>query len=146
MRAIHFGAGNIGRGFIGAVLQDAGYFVTFADVNQDLIDKLRSSDGYDLVELGEGNKRTHYENFDVLNSALEQDRLREAIGQADIITASVGTNILPFIAPAIAEGLKARKSKAPLVIMACENAINATNILQAKIAELTTLPKKKKEE
>ena len=59
MRAIHFGAGNIGRGFIGAVLQDAGYFVTFADVNQDLIDKLRSSDGYDLVELGEGKKRTH---------------------------------------------------------------------------------------
>ena len=140
MRAIHFGAGNIGRGFIGAVLQDAGYFVTFADVNQDLIDKLRSSDGYDLVELGEGKKRTHYENFEVLNSALEQDRLREAIGQADIITASVGTNILPFIAPAIAEGLKARKSKAPLVIMACENAINATDILQAKIAELTTLP------
>ncbi len=140
MRAIHFGAGNIGRGFIGAVLQDAGYFVTFADVNQDLIDKLRSSNGYDLIELGEGNKRTHYENFRVLNSALEQDRLREAIGQADIITASVGTNILPFIAPAIAEGLNTRKSKAPLVIMACENAINATDILQAKIAELTTLP------
>ena len=140
MRAVHFGAGNIGRGFIGAVLQDAGYFVTFADVNQGLIDKLKSSDGYELVELGHSNARTHYSNFDVVNSSTEQDKLTAAIAEADIITASVGTNILPFIAPAIVAGLESRTSTNPLVIMACENAINATDILQQKIAELTTLP------
>lgn len=140
MRAVHFGAGNIGRGFIGAVLQDAGYFVTFADVNQDLIDKLKSADGYDLVELGESGAKFHYDNFDVVNSATEQEKLTAAIMQADIITASVGTNILPFIAPAIVQGIQARTASNPLVIMACENAINATDILQEKIAELTTVP------
>ena len=57
MRAVHFGAGNIGRGFIGAVLQDAGYFVTFADVNKELIAKLRSSIGYSLFELGEAKSQ-----------------------------------------------------------------------------------------
>lgn len=31
-RAIMIGAGNIGRGFIGALLEKSGYHVVFADV------------------------------------------------------------------------------------------------------------------
>ena len=142
MRAVHFGAGNIGRGFIGAVLQDAGYFVTFADVNKELIAKLRSSNGYSLFELGEAQKETHYENFEVLDSTVDESALIAAIGQADVITASVGANILAAIAPVISRGIQSRSSDSPLVIMACENAINATDILWSKILEtLERLPK-----
>jgi mannitol-1-phosphate 5-dehydrogenase len=142
MRAVHFGAGNIGRGFIGAVLQDAGYFVTFADVNKELIAKLRSSNGYDLIELGEAEKQTRYENFEVLDSTADEAVLIAAIGQADVITASVGTNVLPAIAPVISRGIQSRTSDSPLVIMACENAVNATDILSSKILEtLERFPK-----
>ena len=38
LKAVHFGAGNIGRGFVGLVLHNAGYELVFADVAAPLID------------------------------------------------------------------------------------------------------------
>ncbi|MBQ9819166.1 MAG: mannitol-1-phosphate 5-dehydrogenase, partial [Bacteroidales bacterium] len=46
MKAIQFGAGNIGRGFIGAVLAQAGYQVVFADVVADLLDQINNRKQY----------------------------------------------------------------------------------------------------
>lgn len=40
MIALHFGAGNIGRGFIGALLHHSGYDVVFADVNDTMVSLL----------------------------------------------------------------------------------------------------------
>ena len=133
MKAIHFGAGNIGRGFIGAVLQDAGYHVVFADVNKDVIDSLNAAGHYKVIEIGEGGVTTEYSNFSAVNSLLEPEALQEELADADLVTASVGANILPRIAPAIAEAIQARKAKAPLVVMACENAVNATDVLAREI-------------
>ncbi|MFM1950979.1 MAG: hypothetical protein RL418_666, partial [Actinomycetota bacterium] len=103
MKAIHFGAGNIGRGFIGAVLQDAGFHVVFADVNKEVIDSLNAAGHYKVIEVGDGGKTVDYSNFSAVNSMLEPERLQEELATADVITASVGANILPRIAPAIAE-------------------------------------------
>jgi mannitol-1-phosphate 5-dehydrogenase len=138
VRAVHFGAGNIGRGFIGALLQDAGYHVTFADVNAAVVEQLSSLKTYRVIELGSGGKTKAYANFDAVNSATQGADLTEALSMADIITTSVGPNILVHVAPAISAGLAARTSAAPAVVMACENAINATDSLHQHILGAAT--------
>jgi mannitol-1-phosphate 5-dehydrogenase len=46
MLAVHFGAGNIGRGFIGQMLFASGYEICFIDVNQHVIDDINSLKQY----------------------------------------------------------------------------------------------------
>lgn len=128
--AVHFGAGNIGRGFVGLLLNQAGYEIVFADVADALIDQLKAADSYVVHEVGEGGQDHTVSNFRALNSAKELDQVVAEIASADVVTCAVGPNILKFIAPAIRQGIDARSADAPkLVVMACENAINATDNL-----------------
>ena len=128
--AVHFGAGNIGRGFIGALLQDAGYHVVFADVNQELIDSMKALGSYTLTELASVPKQKLYKDFQVLNSVTETQELTQLIAKAEIVTASVGANVLGRIAPVIEAGLSHRTSQDKLVVMACENALGASEIIK----------------
>ncbi|MCL6408545.1 mannitol-1-phosphate 5-dehydrogenase, partial [Dickeya dadantii] len=56
MKALHFGAGNIGRGFIGKLLADANVELTFADVNQPLLDALNSRKSYSVRIVGDNTQ------------------------------------------------------------------------------------------
>src|SRR5690606_2987136 len=132
MKAVHFGAGNIGRGFVGLILHDAGYEVVFVDVNADLIDALRATPSYLVLEVGAGASTRTVDNYRALNSATNEADVVAEIATADIVTTAVGPNILRFLAPLIAQAIAARSSSLPpLAVMACENAINATDLLRA---------------
>ncbi|RUQ23427.1 mannitol-1-phosphate 5-dehydrogenase [Kocuria sp. HSID16901] len=137
MKALHFGAGNIGRGFVGVLLHEAGYELVFADVAQPLIDALNSEDSYTVHEVGEQARDIQVTNFSGVNSASDPDALTEQIRTADIVTTAVGPTVLKIIAPAIARGLKARAESGAgkVAVMACENAINATDGLAEAIRE-----------
>ncbi len=136
MIAVHFGAGNIGRGFIGQLLHDAGYSLVFLDVNTDLVNLLNEQSSYRIIETGGTAKTTEVSNFKAFNTNTEFDLAVEAIASADLLTTSVGANALKFLVPAVVAGLKARTSTEPLLIMACENAIRATDIFRAEIAAI----------
>lgn len=136
MIAVHFGAGNIGRGFIGQLLHQAGYALTFLDVNDDVVQQLKTHDSYKVIETGVGATTHTIANFTALNSGTEFDEAAKVIASAQILTTSVGPNVLKFLAPLIVAGLKLREDGNPLVIMACENAIRATDILKSHILEI----------
>jgi mannitol-1-phosphate 5-dehydrogenase len=136
LKAVHFGAGNIGRGFVGLLLHNAGYEVVFADVNAEIIDALAASDSYLVTEVGEGATEWTVDNYRALNSATHEADVIAEIASADVVTTAVGPNVLRFVAPVIAAAIAQRDpALAPLTVMACENAINATDLLKAEIVK-----------
>lgn len=135
-KAVHFGAGNIGRGFIGLLLSQAGYHVSFVDVAAPLVDDINTLGKYNVQIFGEAEK-TLVENVSAINSNENLDALLDAIVEADIVTTAIGPNILKFIAPNIAKGLTKRVSvnKTPLNIIACENMVGGSTVLKNFVYE-----------
>ncbi len=132
MKNVNFGAGNIGRGFVGLLLHNTGYEIVFADVAEALIEELAAADSYQVHEVGELPTVHTVDNFRALNSALAPQAVVAEIATADMVTTAVGPNILQFAAPLIARGIAARDAGlAPLKVMDCETATNATDILEA---------------
>jgi mannitol-1-phosphate 5-dehydrogenase len=134
-KAVHFGAGNIGRGFVACFLHNSGYEVVFADVNGAVVDQLNASKSYKVIEVGaEGTTEAIITNYRAINSKEQEEQLIEEISTADVVTCSVGPRILKFIAPVIAKGIDRRPAELqPLAVIACENAINATDDLATHI-------------
>lgn len=133
-KAIQFGAGNIGRGFIGALLEQSGYHVVFADVNQEILDKINQDKEYTIHVMDVECSEQKITNISAVNSA--SPAILEEIAEADFITTAVGLVILPRIAPTIANGIKMRKEKGKtdfLNIVACENAIKASSQLKEEV-------------
>lgn len=134
MRAVHIGAGNIGRGFVGLLLHKAGYEVVFSDVADDLITSLQAADSYTVRTVGQTPDTVVVDGFRAINSTTDPQALAGEISSADVVTTAVGAHILRFVAPGIAAGIEARPAGAPKVaVMACENALNATDLLEAEV-------------
>ncbi|EOV9658001.1 mannitol-1-phosphate 5-dehydrogenase [Cronobacter turicensis] len=131
MKALHFGAGNIGRGFIGKLLADAGIGLTFADVNQTVLDALNARHSYQVRVVGEQEQTDTVSGVDAVNST--SDDVVKLIATVDLVTTAVGPVVLERIAPAVAKGLALRKAQGnerPLNIIACENMVRGTSQLK----------------
>ena len=137
MLAVHFGAGNIGRGFIGQLLHESGYDIVFVDVRDDVLEALKTQGRYDVILADEAERRIPVDRVTALHSAREAEEVTESIAEADLVTTAVGPSILPVIAPAIAEGLteRARRGGAPVNVIACENMVGASQTLGRHVME-----------
>ena len=140
-RAIHCGAGKIGRGFIGALLSQAGYEVCFAEADSQLVDEINRRRGYTVHVTDEICVELRISGV----SAVRPDS-GEAVRRlvdADLVTTAVGLGVLPRVAPVIAAELRVRKAAgvaAPLNVVACENGVRATSRLKASVYEALDAP------
>lgn len=138
-KAIQFGAGNIGRGFIGSLLYKAGYHVVFADVNTEIIDKINKDKEYTIHVMDTVCSEEKVNDISGVISI--NNEIYKEIVEAEIITTAVGPVVLPRIAPTIAKGIALRKEngvKNYLNIIACENAIKASLQLEEEVKKYLT--------
>jgi len=132
-KAVIFGAGNIGRSFIGNIFSSNDMGVTFIDANTELVNELNRKKEYRIII--KRNKKADEEilvkNIEAIHSS-ETDRIINSLVESDICATSVGQGALPYVIPVIAEGIKIRKkeSLSPLDIIIAENIRNGADFFR----------------
>ncbi len=140
MNAIMYGGGNIGRGFIGALLSQSGYRVTFIDVAEPVVKHLQEKGCYPVRYVSsQGHEDVLVENVTAVNGN-DTEAASDAIAACDIMATAVGARILKFIVPNIVAGLRKRwaAGNRPLNIIVCENLMDANKVVEAMIKEQLT--------
>lgn len=136
MKAVHFGAGNIGRGFIGLLLRQSNFDLTFADVSDVLIDELKRRNAYTVEEMSETRNVIEVSGVNALHSVKDSQELFQTLLEVDLVTTAVGPNVLPIIAKTLLPVLKKKfedKNTKLLNIVACENTIGGSDQIKAAL-------------
>ncbi|MCI8416364.1 MAG: mannitol dehydrogenase [Lachnospiraceae bacterium] len=140
MKAVMYGGGNIGRGFIGALFSQSGYAVTFVDVVDAVVEKLRQEGRYPIRYMSaQGNQDVMVEHVTAVHGN-DQELVATAIAECDVMATAVGARILKLIVPNLVAGLRRRWAlgKGPLNIIVCENLLDADKFLAGMIREQLT--------
>lgn len=135
--AVMYGAGNIGRGFIGERFYLSGYHTVFVDINETVLNLMNKNGCYPIYTTdGEEYKESIIENISAVNGR-DIDSVAEKIAECDVMATAVGVNVLPHIVSNIAAGIVRRYeySKNPLNIIICENLIDCDIYLRNLINE-----------
>lgn len=138
MKAIHFGGGNIGRGFIGEVLNQNDFTIAFVDVNHGIIEALNEKKSYTIHLAEEGEKTIEIDNVYGINNSTHPEDVVQLFKETDLVTTAIGPKILPYIAPLIAQGIKVRRAaevSKPLDVIACENMIGGSSFLKNEVVK-----------
>lgn len=131
-KAVQFGAGNIGRGFLGQLLFEGGYETTFVDASPALVEGLNARGAYPLRLVSEASSETVTIAGLSAVSASDEAAVVRAVVETDLVSTAVGVNILPKVAPVLAAGINARSRAAcgPVDILLCENQWHAATLMR----------------
>ena len=134
---VQFGAGNIGRGFIGHLLWQSGMSVVFVEVNEELVRALRERRSYPLRLLEkDGTPRDVVIDGIEALSPKEEDEVGRKIAFSSLVFTAVGVRNLKGVAPLLAKGLERKRKENPreLNVFLCENLKDAPDLLRREVS------------
>ncbi|MCX8064591.1 MAG: mannitol dehydrogenase [Candidatus Hydrogenedentes bacterium] len=122
--AVQFGAGNIGRGFLGQLYFESGYYTIFIDALPELVNLLNERKCYPIKIVGNNRENTvRIKNFEACHIS-DKGKIINAIRNADIVSTAVGQKGIPEVIKILSEGVVARlleENMPPLNVIICEN-------------------------
>lgn len=133
---VQFGAGNIGRGFMGHLFSQAGFETVFVDVVPEVVAALNERRAYPLRLVGPDR----HETVEIAPVRAVDGRDREAVVRevvaADLACTAVGVPALPHVAPNLAAGLQARAAagRRPLDVLLCENQLHCADLFRGLLS------------
>jgi mannitol-1-phosphate 5-dehydrogenase len=137
-KLVQFGAGNIGRSFIGQLFSRAGYEVVFIDVDPVTISEMNRRREY-IVEI----RDQQFEQIVIGNvralHAGDTEQIAKEIASADILGSAVGKNVLEKIVPNLAAGLARRYQQQglnPIDLIICENILDGAEFLTQRLQNI----------
>ena len=136
-KIVIFGAGKIGRSFIGQLFGCGGYKVVFADIDPATITNINRKGSYRVIIKAEKDQEIIVPNVQAI-SALNKEEVAEAVSTAGILAVSVGKNALEKVIPVIAAGLEMRYGicrDCPLDIIIAENMREAATYMKEQLTK-----------
>ncbi|MCM8825572.1 MAG: hypothetical protein NC937_05480, partial [Candidatus Omnitrophica bacterium] len=88
---IHFGAGNIGRGFFGQLYYQSGYHIIFVDIVESVVETLNNKNQYPLWLVGKDIEKLTIKNVSGIKIT-EKEKILQAAKNVSLISFSVGVN------------------------------------------------------
>ena len=136
-KAVHFGAGNIGRGFLGQLYSQSGWETVFVDVVPEILEALNARGGYEIHIVDKHCYEAQVTNVRAIDGR-DAGKVAEEVRTADLVSTAVGANVIRAIAGPLARGLKLRAredSPRPLDILLCENLLSASATMRGYLEE-----------
>lgn len=130
--AIQFGAGSIGRGFLGQLFSQSGYETVFVETRKDIVAHLSRTHSYRLKIVGKRSRELTIKEVRVIN-ARNTERVEKEIEKASVMGTAVGAKNLSSVASLVAKGMLARANKKiekPINLIICENLPQASKIFK----------------
>lgn len=148
MKAVHFGAGALGRGLVVPRLIDSGWPVTLVDASEPLVDGLRQSGRYALSVLdGAHAERRDIKVADVLSLGRDGSAVATALAKAELVTTSVRKENLPGVLKMIASAWQQFGRVDTVTVLGCENVEHVDRLIRAglmaaglAVADLPRIP------
>jgi mannitol-1-phosphate 5-dehydrogenase len=137
-KIVIFGAGKIGRSFIGQLFSRGGYEVVFIDVYKLVIDELNLRRNYNVIIKSEKEEVLNIKNVRGVYGGDVQWVIDE-VASADLLAVSIGQNGLAHAFPLIAKGLLLRRQQlknVALDIIIAENLRNAADYFKEALKPL----------